>query len=90
MLDFLEAELSEHSYSIPSAMKKIVEAGAGVIVLLNCSVSSDRLLGQFASLDDIESKGSTSRKGAGSSPDLRTYGVGAQILKDLGVTSMKL
>ena len=63
---------------------------SGVIVLLNCDVEADRLLGQFASLDDIESKGSTNRKGAGSSPDLRTYGVGAQILRDLKVKQMKL
>ncbi|MEK9816464.1 MAG: bifunctional 3,4-dihydroxy-2-butanone-4-phosphate synthase/GTP cyclohydrolase II, partial [Limnobacter sp.] len=30
------------------------------------------------------------RKGAGSNPDLRTYGIGAQILRDLGVNKMKL
>lgn len=90
MLDLLEEKLSEHSFSIPAAMKKVVENGSGVIVLLNCDVGADRLLGQFASLDDIESKGSTNRKGAGSSPDLRTYGVGAQILRDLNVKQMKL
>ncbi|HEX5485879.1 MAG TPA: bifunctional 3,4-dihydroxy-2-butanone-4-phosphate synthase/GTP cyclohydrolase II [Limnobacter sp.] len=90
ILDLLEATLSEHSFSIPAAMKRIVEHGSGVIVLLNCNVSSERLLGQFKSLDEIEESGATSRKGAGSSPDLRTYGVGAQILKDLGVAKMKL
>lgn len=90
LLDLLEEKLSEHSFSIPAAMKKVVAHGSGVIVLLNCDVEADRLLGQFASLDDIESKGSTNRKGAGSSPDLRTYGVGAQILRDLQVKQMKL
>lgn len=90
MLDLLEARLSEHSFSIPAAMKKVVENGSGVIVLLNCNVEADRLLGQFTSLDDIEAVGTTTRKGAGSSPDLRTYGVGAQILRDLNVKQMKL
>jgi len=90
LIDLLEVNLSEHSFSIPAAMQKVVEEGAGVIVLLNCNVSSDRLLGQFASLDDIAKEGVTSRKGAGSSPDLRTYGIGAQILRDLGVNKMKL
>lgn len=90
LIDFIEADLSEHSFSIPAAMKHVVTEGAGVIVLLNCDVSSARLLGQFASLDDIEQRGTTSRKGAGSSPDLRTYGVGAQILRDLGVSKMRL
>lgn len=90
LIDFLEVNLSEHSFSIPAAMKKIVEEGSGVIVLLNCDVSSDRLLGQFASLDEIEQRGTTARKGAGSNPDLRTYGIGAQILRELGVNKMKL
>lgn len=90
LIDLLEVNLSEHSFSIPTAMRKIVENGSGVLVLLNCDVSADRLLGQFASLTDIEQRGHTARKGAGSSPDLRTYGVGAQILKDLGVSKMKL
>ena len=90
LIDLLEVNLSEHAFSIPAAMKKVVAHGSGVIVLLNCSVSADRLLGQFASLDDIQVSGTTSRKGAGSSTDLRTYGIGAQILRDLGVSKMKL
>ena len=90
ILDLLEVNLSEHSFSIPAAMKTIAQEKAGVIVLLNCNVSADRLLGQFQSLDEIETHGATTRKGAGSSGDLRTYGVGAQILKDLGVVKMKL
>lgn len=90
LIDLLEVNLSEHSFSIPAAMEKVVEEGSGVIVLLNCNVSSERLLGQFASLDDIAKEGVTNRKGAGSSPDLRTYGIGAQILRDLGVNKMKL
>lgn len=90
LLDLLEVNLSEHSFSIPLALEKVVQEGSGVVVLLNCDVGSERLLGQFASLDDIEKKGITSRKGAGSSPDLRTYGVGAQVLRDLGVKKMRL
>lgn len=90
LIDFLEVSLSEHSFSIPAAMKKVVQEGSGVIVLLNCDVSSNRLLEQFAALDEIELRGATQRKGSGSSSDLRTYGIGAQILRDLGVNKMKL
>jgi 3,4-dihydroxy 2-butanone 4-phosphate synthase/GTP cyclohydrolase II len=90
LIDFLEVNLSEHSFSIPGAMSRIVKEGSGVIVLLNCEVTSDHLLGQFASLDDIQQQGVIARKGASSSPDLRTYGIGAQILRELGVSKMRL
>lgn len=90
LLDVLEVQLSEHAFSIPVAMSKVVEAGAGVVVLLNCSASSEHVLGQFARLDEVEKGVPLRAKGAASGSDLRTYGIGAQILKDLGVSKMKL
>lgn len=90
LLDVLEVQWSEHAFSIPAAMGKVVEAGAGVIVLLNCSASSEHVLGQFARLDEAENGVPLRAKGAASGSDLRTYGIGAQILKDLGVSKMKL
>lgn len=90
LLDVLEVQWSEHAFSIPAAMGKVVEAGAGVIVLLNCSASSEHVLGQFARLDEAEKGVPLRAKGAASGSDLRTYGIGAQILKDLGVSKMKL
>jgi len=51
-----------------------------VMVLLNCTESSEAL----------EARLSESRPKAGRSADLRLYGIGAQILRDLGVGRMRL
>ncbi|TAK90428.1 MAG: 3,4-dihydroxy-2-butanone-4-phosphate synthase [Burkholderiaceae bacterium] len=86
MLDMLETQTSSHSWPLPRALEAIVQAGSGVVVLLNCAETSMRLQQQFAALC-TQDTGSTPTQGK---PDLRTYGIGAQILKDLGVVQMKL
>jgi 3,4-dihydroxy 2-butanone 4-phosphate synthase / GTP cyclohydrolase II len=88
VLDALDADVSTHSWPLPRALAKIAEAGNGVAVLLNCGESADSLLARFESLTHIE-------RGAASDTrnvriDLRTYGVGAQILRDLNIVKMKL
>jgi 3,4-dihydroxy 2-butanone 4-phosphate synthase/GTP cyclohydrolase II len=88
VLDALDADLATHSWPLPRALAKIAEAGSGVVVLLNCGESSDGLLARFESLIPADA-------GAEAGPrsmrmDLRTYGVGAQILRDLNVGRMKL
>ncbi|MDY7579656.1 bifunctional 3,4-dihydroxy-2-butanone-4-phosphate synthase/GTP cyclohydrolase II [Herbaspirillum sp. RTI4] len=88
VLDLLESEATTHSWSIAAAMKAIKAAPSGVLVLLNCEESADQLFHQFAALSDAENQTPKPRKSA--SMDLRTYGIGSQILKDLGVCKMKL
>ncbi len=85
LIDFIETELSDHSWNIASAMKAISAVEQGVMVLLNCEESADDLLSRFNALG-------TSRKTLlpKVSHDLRTYGIGAQILCDLGVRNMRL
>jgi 3,4-dihydroxy 2-butanone 4-phosphate synthase/GTP cyclohydrolase II len=56
------------------------------MVLLNCEESPDKLFSNFKALDHPEEI----PRPRGSRMDLRTYGIGAQILKDLGVGKMKL
>jgi 3,4-dihydroxy 2-butanone 4-phosphate synthase/GTP cyclohydrolase II len=86
ILDVLENRATTHSWNLSSAMKAVQEADSGVLVLLNCGESAEQLFGQFASLD---AKGARPL-GRAATMDLRTYGIGAQILKDLGVGKMKL
>jgi 3,4-dihydroxy 2-butanone 4-phosphate synthase/GTP cyclohydrolase II len=87
VLDFV-ADVSTHSWPVARALDTIAQAGYGVLVLLNCGESSERL---FAQLDAL---GEAAATGAGASrvakADLRTYGIGAQILRDLNVGAMKL
>ncbi|MNR55946.1 bifunctional 3,4-dihydroxy-2-butanone 4-phosphate synthase/GTP cyclohydrolase II [compost metagenome] len=53
------------------------------MVLLNVGDSPEQLFSQFAALDAPQDR--PRRK-----PDLRTYGMGAQILRDLGVGKMRV
>jgi 3,4-dihydroxy 2-butanone 4-phosphate synthase/GTP cyclohydrolase II len=88
VLDLLDADLSTHSWPLPRALAAIAEAGSGVIVLLNCGESADGLLAHFATLAALEQGRPPEQRSA--RMDLRTYGVGAQILRDLNVVRMRL
>ena len=87
VLDFLDATASTHSWPIPKALAAIAQADAGVLVLLNCAEPSDRLFAKFNALVSSESGDDGARQAR---MDLRTYGIGAQILRDLNVGLMKL
>jgi 3,4-dihydroxy 2-butanone 4-phosphate synthase / GTP cyclohydrolase II len=87
VLDFLDATASTHSWPIPKALAAIAQAEAGVLVLLNCSEPSDRLFAKFDSLASSDGGDEVARLAR---MDLRTYGIGAQILRDLNVGQMKL
>lgn len=86
ILDLLETEATTHSWSLASAMAAIKAAPSGIVVLLNCEESAEQMFAQFAALDDVHA----ARPIRAGRLDLRTYGIGAQILKDLGVCKMKL
>lgn len=88
IFDLLESKISQHSWSLRSAMQTIVKAGSGVIVLLNCAQSNEQIQKQFNKLGKLTDL--TFASEAEPKTDIRTYGVGAQILKDLGIRRMKL
>jgi 3,4-dihydroxy 2-butanone 4-phosphate synthase/GTP cyclohydrolase II len=86
ILDLLESRATTHSWTMATAMKAIQAAERGVMVLLNCGETADELFAQFKALDKPE----TRPQARAASMDLRSYGIGAQILKDLGVGKMQL
>jgi 3,4-dihydroxy 2-butanone 4-phosphate synthase/GTP cyclohydrolase II len=81
VLDLLDAGPGSHSWGVGETLAEIQRAGRGVMVFLNCSQSDEALQAQLAG-------GRPGRQGR--SMDLRTYGIGAQILRDLGVGKMRL
>jgi len=81
LLDLLEAGPGTHSWAVDDALERIAAEGRGVMVLLNCAESSAQL---------IERVSSPERPEAPSRMDFLTYGIGAQILRDLRVGKMRL
>ncbi|MES2830965.1 MAG: bifunctional 3,4-dihydroxy-2-butanone-4-phosphate synthase/GTP cyclohydrolase II [Pseudomonadota bacterium] len=90
ILDMLETRVSTHSWSVAAAMAAIYASERGVMVLLNCEESAQQMFDQFAALNDLGLDSTPRPPPRAASMDLRTYGIGAQILKDLGVGKMKL
>ena len=86
ILDLLESKATTHSWNIAAAMQAVQAAESGVIVLLNCEETAEQMFDQFKALNAPETK----PVGRAASMDLRNYGIGAQILKDVGVGKMKL
>jgi 3,4-dihydroxy 2-butanone 4-phosphate synthase/GTP cyclohydrolase II len=83
VLDLLDAGPSEHSWPLPRALAALKKSERGAAILLNCGEDAAALLpGALA-----RSRGT---RVAATAMDLRTYGIGAQILRDLGVARMKL
>ncbi len=84
VLDLLDQGRGMHAWSLGDAMKHIASEGQGVVVLLNCGESAAQLLAQF---DGSAKPAQAPERGR---MDLRTYGIGAQILRDCGVKKMTL
>lgn len=73
-------------WPLRSAMKRIAEDG-GVLVILSCAEDQQELVNRIRHYNEPERKG---RKKPGGTTELRTYGLGAQILSDLGISKMRV
>ncbi|HYG45470.1 MAG TPA: 3,4-dihydroxy-2-butanone-4-phosphate synthase, partial [Bordetella sp.] len=87
ILDALDTGATAHSWGVGRALQAIAQAPAGVVVLMNCQSSTEHLFQQvagWAGTDPQQAAHDGDRYG------LRTYGIGAQILRDLSVGQMRL
>jgi len=91
VLDFLDSQVSNHSWPLAQALKQIAAAPVGVAVLLNAAgiaaPNDQDWLAQFQKLNQAQGE---IKKPLARKTDFRSYGIGAQILKDLGVGKMRL
>jgi len=92
VLDFLDGNHSNHSWPLGKALETLANASSGVAVLLNAAgiatPNDADWLSQFTKLNQTAHTSvnpTITRK-----TDFRSYGIGAQILKDLGVGKMRL
>jgi 3,4-dihydroxy 2-butanone 4-phosphate synthase/GTP cyclohydrolase II len=81
LLDLLDTAPGAHSWGVHEALAAIGAAGSGVIVLLNCGESAVQLAQRVAS---------AAKPWPTAKIELLTYGIGAQILRDLDVGKMRL
>ena len=87
ILDLMDVQSPGHSWGVAEALQAIRESEAGVMVFLNCQGSASQLFDQIsASQGDMP----VPVKREPGRMDLRTYGMGAQILRDLSVGQMRL
>ncbi|MBB3175971.1 bifunctional 3,4-dihydroxy-2-butanone-4-phosphate synthase/GTP cyclohydrolase II [Variovorax sp. Sphag1AA] len=84
VLDALELNRALHSWSLDSSLSHLAAQGKGVAVLLNCGETGAELLSQF---DGTARPAQAPERGR---MDLRSYGIGAQILRECGVHRMNL
>ncbi len=81
--DLLDAGPGAHSWPLPAALRALHAGPCGVAVLLNCA-------GDGAALWPQVLPAAAAAAPARGQMDLRTYGIGAQILRELGVRRMRL
>ena len=80
VVDLIDYGSRTHSWTIPAALARLARARAGVLVLLH----------RIESPQALRERAVTDRPRSENRMDLRNYGIGAQILRDLGVGCMRV
>ena len=80
VVDLLDCGSRTHSWTIPAALAAIARAPSGVLVLLHRPESAQ----------ELRQRAIAEQPATETRMDLRNYGIGAQILRDLNVGRMRL
>jgi 3,4-dihydroxy 2-butanone 4-phosphate synthase / GTP cyclohydrolase II len=80
MIDLLDCNSKNHSWSLHDAMQMISQEGSGVVVMLRRAEKKQDLIHAIQAAEQTPHTPAI----------LKDYGIGAQILKDLGVVKMRL
>jgi len=88
-LDLLDSAARTHSWPLPRALAALQSGPCGVAVLLNCTNDGSALWSQLLAQERAAASAQAAQP-ARAQMDLRLYGIGAQILRQLGVRRMRL
>lgn len=86
--DMLGAQMDDCGWPLNDVMQRMDEEGSGVIVILRSHETSSELTHRIEHYQKLQQGKLSSHPGK--TKDLRTYGLGAQILKSIGVKHMKV
>lgn len=82
--DVLGVQTGHLRWTLRAALERVAKEGAGVVVVLRDAQTPRELA------DAIQALAPATLPSSNDAPVLRTYGIGAQILKDLGISRMRV
>lgn len=88
LCDMFGSMREDCGWPLRDAMRQVAEEGHGVVIILRLSEESDVLVTQVKNYAKQDEGIDTPSHDAGD--DLRTFGIGAQILRDLGIHKMRV
>lgn len=88
LCDMLGSLREDCGWPLRDAMCRIAKEGKGIVIILRLSEESDVLAQQINNYEKKDRGEEISSNDNGE--DLRTFGIGAQILRDLGVKQMRV
>ena len=86
--DLFGAQMKDTGWPLRDAMRRVADHGAGVVVVLGEPESPKELVQRIQGYNEHEKSGEPVTREE--RHELRTHGIGAQILTDLGVRRMKV
>jgi 3,4-dihydroxy 2-butanone 4-phosphate synthase/GTP cyclohydrolase II len=85
--DMLGARTEDYGWPLHDALKRIANEGHGAVIILRWDDDPDVLVNRIREYHVPDAGG---KKAAAKPDELRTYGVGAQIIADLGIRRMRV
>ncbi len=88
LCDMFGSQRQDCGWPLRNALKRIADEGVGVAIILRLADESDAIISRIKNYS-LQDEG-TDLPRSDSGEDLRTFGIGAQILSDLGITHMRV